>query len=107
MQFESKYLPGKCPVCGGELEYTGESDGDCESRWYGVRCPACDTNLYESWEEVFLGYGEFGGEENDYFDGVYEKLTSLDGMLRIIKGLVSGEPIDNLKDQAQIILNKE
>ena len=44
---------GVCPVCGGEIVYTGEHDFDDSGGKYGWECPNCGASGREGYNRVF------------------------------------------------------
>ena len=44
---------GVCPVCGGEIEYTGGHESDDYGGWYIWECPVCQSNGREGYNRIF------------------------------------------------------
>lgn len=47
---------GICPVCGAELEYTGDTIPTCGGGMHPWKCPACGATGEEGFNEVFDGH---------------------------------------------------
>lgn len=53
---EMTYSDGICPLCGGEIEYTGSYDYDDDGATLPFECPHCGANGRAGYNFVFDGY---------------------------------------------------